>query len=203
VNSARDRATPVDGGWDDGSMAAERKGEAGVRRSERFHDFLSSCTDRLPRRLRRLLPPELLGFGLIGAVTFGIDLALLVLLRHWSRLPLPVAVSVAYVAAFGLNFILNRTVNFRSHRPLGGQILRYAVVVLGDYLLTVGGSTGLAALGLDFRLSRLIASMFVAVFTYSASRWWVFRDRDFDRPEPVVVPVEIPVVAVRDVRARP
>jgi putative flippase GtrA len=162
--------------------------------AERFYRFLSVCTARLPRRLRLLLPPELLGFGLIGAFTFGIDLALLVMLRDWTRLPLPVSVSVAYVAAFGLNFILNRTVNFRSHKPLGGQILRYAVVVLGDYLLTVGGSTGLVALGLDFRLSRWIASMVVAVFTYSASRWWVFRDRT----QPVV---EIPVVV--DVSARP
>jgi putative flippase GtrA len=102
---------------------------------------------------------------------------LLVLLRHWTRLPLPAAVSIAYMSPSGLNFVLNRTVNFRSHAPVGGQALRYALVILGDYLLTVGVSTGLSTLGLDFRIARLAASFFVAVFTYSASRWWVFRDR--------------------------
>src|SRR5262249_49233746 len=98
------------------------------------------------------------------------------LLRATTALPIPVAVTVAYVAAFGLNFALNRTLNFRSHAPVGGQALRYAVVVVGDYAVTVGATSGLAALGWDFRLARLSAGACVAVFTYTAARWWVFRD---------------------------
>jgi putative flippase GtrA len=142
---------------------------------EQRSEFLTSWVDRLPPRLRRLLPRELVGFAIIGAFTFSLDLALLALLRERTALPLPVAVSVAYFVAFSLNFVLNRTVNFHSHAPIGGQVLRYAVVMLGDYLLTVGISTGLADLGLNFALARVIASFFVAVFTYSASRWWVFK----------------------------
>jgi putative flippase GtrA len=137
--------------------------------------FLTSWVDRLPPRVRRVLPRELAGFALIGAFTFSVDLALLALLRDRTALPLPVAVSVAYLVAFGLNFVLNRTINFHSHAPIGGQVLRYAVVLAGDYLLTVGISTGLAHLGLNFALARITASFFVAVFTYSASRWWVFQ----------------------------
>ncbi len=164
-------------------------GMAVVRRTtgtwpERVGDFLTSWVDRLPPRVHRFLPRELVGFAILGAFTLGVDLALLVLLRHSTHLPMPVAVSVAYVSAFGLNFVLNRTVNFRSHAPVGGQVLRYALVVLGDYLLTVGVTTGLSYLGLDFRIARLTASFFVATFTYSASRWWVFRDRRPTAPEP-------------------
>lgn len=136
---------------------------------------LTSWVDRLPPRLRRLLPRELVGFAVIGAFTFSLDLGLLAVLRDRTALPLPVAVSIAYLAAFGLNFVLNRTVNFRSHAPVGGQAFRYAVVLVGDYLLTVGVSTGLADLGLNFAPARVTASFLVAVFTYSASRWWVFR----------------------------
>jgi putative flippase GtrA len=137
--------------------------------------ILTSWVDRLPARLRKLLPRELVGFAIIGAFTFSIDLTLLAILRDHTRLQLPVAVSIAYIVAFSLNFALNRTANFRSHAPIGGQALRYAVVLLADYLLTVGGSTGLTGLGLNFALARVVASFFVAVFTYSASRWWVFR----------------------------
>ena len=136
---------------------------------------LTSWVDRLPPRLRRLLPRELVGFAVIGAFTFSLDLGLLAVLRDRTALPLPAAVSIAYLAAFALNFVLNRTVNFRSHAPVGRQALRYAVVLVGDYLLTVGVSTGLADLGLNFALARVTASFLVAVFTYSASRWWVFR----------------------------
>jgi putative flippase GtrA len=136
---------------------------------------LTSWVDRLPPRLRRLLPREVVGFAVIGAFTFSLDLGLLAVLRDRTALPLPVAVSIAYLAAFGLNFVLNRTVNFRSHAPVGGQALRYAVVLVGDYLLTVGVSTGLTDLGLNFAPARVTASFLVAVFTYTASRWWVFR----------------------------
>jgi putative flippase GtrA len=140
-------------------------------------DGLTWLVDRLPVRLRRVLPRELVGFALLGGLTFLIDLALLAALRHWTRLPLALAVSIAYVAAFGLNFALNRTVNFRSHAPVGAQAVRYALVVVGDYLLTLGVTTGLSAAGLDFRLARVTAATCVAVFTYSASRWWVFQDQ--------------------------
>jgi putative flippase GtrA len=150
---------------------------ARARPAERIGDFLTSWVDRLPAPLRRLLPRELVGFAILGAFTFTIDLALLATLHSTTNLPLPVAVSIAYVSAFALNFVLNRTVNFRSHAPVGRQALRYAVVVAGDYLLTVGLTSGLNALGLDFRVARLTAATCVAVFTYSASRWWVFRDR--------------------------
>lgn len=133
--------------------------------------------DRLPPGLRSRLPRDLVGFALLGAFTFGVDLALLAALRHWTSLPLPVAVSIAYIAAFSLNFALNRTVNFRSHAPVGGQIARYVLVMIGDYLVTVLVTTGLSTLGLDVRISRILAAGFVAAFTYTASKWWVFRDR--------------------------
>jgi putative flippase GtrA len=153
--------------------------------AERAGDLLTSWVDRLPPRMRRWLPRELVGFAVLGAFTFLVDLALLASLRTWTRLPLPVDVTVAYVLAFGLNFVLNRTVNFRSHAPVGRQALRYAAVIAVDYGLTVGVTTGLAALGVDFRLARLLAATCVAAFTYTGSRWWVFREAPGGPPRAV------------------
>ncbi|WP_433076846.1 GtrA family protein [Dactylosporangium sp. CA-052675] len=144
--------------------------------AERAGDMLTGWVDRLPPRLRKLLPRQLAGFAMLGAFTFSVDLAILMTLRRTTHLPIPVAVSIAYLAAFALNFVLNRTVNFRSHAPVGGQVVRFAVVAVGDYCITVGVSSGLYELGLDVRLSRLLAAGVVAIFTYTLSRWWVFRD---------------------------
>jgi putative flippase GtrA len=159
--------------------------------AERAGELLTGWVDRLPARIRRWLPRQLVGFAILGGCTFLIDLALLACLRTWTRLPLPVAVSLSYVLAFGLNFLLNRTVNFRSHAPVGRQALRYALVVGCDYGLTVGVTTGLSALGMDFRVARVLAAVSVAAFTYTASRWWVFRE-DLAVPlaahEPATVP---------------
>ena len=143
---------------------------------ERVGEWLTSWVDRLSPLLRRMLPKELAGFAILGACTFAVDLALLWLLRAHTALPLPVAVTGAYVAAFALNFVLNRTLNFRSHAPVGRQALRYAVVVCCDYAVTVGATSGLAAAGWDLRLARMLAATCVALLTYTAARWWVFRD---------------------------
>ncbi|GAA3283735.1 GtrA family protein [Dactylosporangium vinaceum] len=161
--------------------------------AERAGDRLTGWVLRLPPRLRRYLPRELAGFAMLGAFTFTVDLVLLTLLRHFTHLRFPVAVSIAYLTAFALNFLLNRTVNFRSHAPVGRQALRYTVVAVGDYAITVGVTSGLFHMGLDGRVARLIAATFVAGFTYSASRWWVFRDR----------PAPAATVAAADATASP
>jgi len=127
--------------------------------------------------LRRIVSRELVGFAILGGFTFAIDLVLLWLLRTYTALPIPVAVSASYLVAFGLNFLLNRTVNFRSHAPVGTQAVRYALVVAGDYAFTVGITWILTRAGWDFRLARITAAACVALFTYTAARWWVFRDR--------------------------
>lgn len=145
------------------------------RRAERVGDWLTSWAERLPDPWRRWLPRELVGFAILGAFTFSIDLAILSVLAATTTLPSGVEITIAYGCAFGLNFVLNRTMNFRSHAPVGGQALRFALVVACDFGLTLGVTTGLNHLGLDLRVARIIAAATVAIFTYTASRWWVFR----------------------------
>ena len=139
---------------------------------------------RLPFGLARVVPGDLLGFGAIGAFTFAVDLALLTLMRGGLGWPLPVAITIGYVIAFGLNFALNRRFNFRSHAPVGRQVGIYAVVVLVNYLaciLGVGG--GLAALGVDYHVARVVAGACEAAYMYAAMRWVVFR-REAENPSP-------------------
>lgn len=157
------------------------------RRAERAHRVLAGWVDRLPPPLRRMVPPELLGFALLGMVTFAVDLVLLAVLERATTLPLPVSVTLAYAVAFGLNYLLNRTLNFRSHAPVGSQAVRFALVVCCDFGITLGVTTGLSAVGVDFRVARVVAGGIVAAFTFSACRWWVFRDTlpDSGREHPV------------------
>jgi putative flippase GtrA len=143
--------------------------------AERFGILLTSWVDRLPPVPRRFLPREFVGFAILGTFTFLIDMAILSALKTWTTLPLPVDVGAGYIAAFGLNYVLNRTVNFRSHAPVGGQLVRFTVVTACDFALTLGVPSGLSSLGIDFRIARVLAAMCVAVFTYVIVRFWVFR----------------------------
>jgi putative flippase GtrA len=148
----------------------------GVHPAERFHSVCQHVVARLPAGLRRVVAPTFLGFCLINSFTFGVDLMLLTVLHGGLTVPLPAAVSVAYAAAFALSYALNRYFNFRSHAPVGPQVALYVVVVIVNYAVFIlAMSTALTALGVEYRVARILAGAGEAVFMYCAMRWLVFR----------------------------
>ena len=149
----------------------------GPQRGAWFSAVMSAVVARLPLGLNQVVSARLLGFAVISSVTFPVDLALLTAFHGGLRWPLPAAITAAYVIASGLGYVLNRALNFRSHGAVGPQLTVYAAVVTVNYLaLILGVSTGLAALGLDYRLARVAAAACECAYMYSALRWLVFRD---------------------------
>ncbi len=131
---------------------------------ERFHRLCEVVVARLPFGLDSIVAPTFLGFAALNSFTFAVDLALLTLLHGGLGAALPVAVTVAYACAFTLSYFLNRILNFRS------------VVVVVNYLAFIlGVSSGLAALGVEYHVARIVAGACEAVYMYSAMRWVVFR----------------------------
>nr|WP_246461115.1 GtrA family protein [Nocardia transvalensis] len=130
----------------------------------------------MPLGLDRLVPATFLGFAFINGCTFAIDLILLTALHGWFGIGLPIAVTVAYACAFGLSYLANRTLNFRSHAAVGPQVAVYIVVVVINYLAFIlGVSSLLSAIGVEYHLARIVAGACEAVFMYGAMRWVVFR----------------------------
>jgi putative flippase GtrA len=112
----------------------------------------------------------------INGFTFGVDLLMLTGLHAGLGIPVPLAVTVAYASAFTLSYLLNRTLNFQSHAPVGPQFAIYVVVVVVNYLaLILGVSSVLTAIGVQYQASRIVAGACEAVFMYCAMRWVVFR----------------------------
>lgn len=144
--------------------------------AERFHRLCAAVVARLPFGLNSIVAPTFLGFAVINSFTFGVDLLLLWVLHARVGLPVPVAVTLAYACAFALSYVGNRTMNFQSHAPVGPQVAVYVVVVVVNYLAFIlGVSSLLVALGVDFRLARILAGGCEAIYMYSAMRWLVFR----------------------------
>ena len=140
---------------------------------EYFEEFCAAVVRRLPFPF----PASLLGFALINGFAFGVDLALLTVGHGVLRLPLPASITVAYLAAFGLSFLLNRTMNFRSHARVGAQALKYAVAIGVNYLAFIlGVGAGLTALGVEYHVARVVAGVCEAIFMYCVMRWVVFAE---------------------------
>ncbi|HYZ51908.1 MAG TPA: GtrA family protein [Streptosporangiaceae bacterium] len=160
-------------------------------RSDRFMTVMAAIVRRLPFGLARIIAPNMLGFAIINSCTFAIDLALLTAFHGGLHWPVPVSITLSYGAASGLSYLLNRALNFRSHGPVGPQVAVYAGVATVNYLAWIlGVGAGLATLGVDYRLSRILAAVCEAVYMYVAMRWLVFRDArrqapgPSDRPQP-------------------
>jgi hypothetical protein len=54
----------------------------------------------------------------------------------------------------------------------------YVVVVVINYLVWIlGVGTGLAALGVEYHIARVVAGVCEGIYMYCAMRWVVFRKR--------------------------
>ena len=147
------------------------------QRGASFSTAMAAVVRRLPWGLSRVVAPSLLGFVLINGFTFGVDLALLTVLRSGVGLPLWLAITIAYCAAFGLSYVLNRTLNFRSHGEVGPQLALYVGVVAVNYFVWIlGVGAGLSLLGVEYHVSRVIAGACEGIYMYCALRWLVFRN---------------------------
>src|ERR1051326_1998361 len=143
--------------------------------SHRTGDLMTSWVDRLPNGLARCLPRDMVGYAILGLVTFVIGLLLLLLLDRSTPLPLPGAVLAADGAAWSLNFWLNRTLTFRPHARGGPQAARYGRVICGDLAISAGVTTILAGVGLPVPVARTIAGGVITLIGYLTCRFWVFR----------------------------
>ncbi len=147
---------------------------AAVRLAALFHQCCAAVVARLPFGLNTVVAPTFLGFAVINGCTFAVDLLVLTLLH--GVVPLPVAITGGYAVAFGLSYVLNRALNFRSHAAVVPQLAVYVAAVVVNYLAFIlGVSSGLAAVGVEYHLARILAGAGEAAFMYSAMKWVIFR----------------------------
>lgn len=150
-----------------------------TRRSaaETFAWATQSVHTALPRRLQ-WIPITWIGFAALGLTAFGIDMAVLTLLRGGFGVPYPLAVTIGYAVASIANFVLNRWLNFRAHGDIAKQSGKQLVVVVSNYLIWILGlSSLLEMLGVHFQISRVIAACIEGMYLYLMMRLWVFPRR--------------------------
>jgi putative flippase GtrA len=177
-------------------VAGSSRAERTARRGQRFTAVMAAITVRLPFGLARFIAPNMLGFAVISTVTFSLNLVLLILFHGTLGWPVAVSITLAYLAGSGLGYVLNRALNFRSHSAVAPQLRIFTVIATVNYfVLILGIGAGLTTVGVDYRLSRVIAGACESVYMYAAMRWLVFRDAGDSRGAETAVVAEVPQVA--------
>ncbi|WP_166646667.1 GtrA family protein [Enemella evansiae] len=135
----------------------------------------------LPRGLR-WIPATGLGFCILGLTTFAFDLVLLSIFKSWLHMSYPLAVTLGYLGASILNFILNKWLNFRSHGHVASQSSKQLVVVVSNYVIWIlGFSTLLDHLGVQYQVARVVAACIEGVYIYLLMNLWVFPEHASER----------------------
>ena len=76
-----------------------------------------------------------------------------------------------------VNFSINKYWTFKSPSPIGGQLVRFVVVVLGSIALKSSGTYLVTEfVEIDYKISSIIVELVVSLlFNYPLQRYWVFK----------------------------
>lgn len=162
----------------EGATASARPPGTAAARFARLRDGVHA---RLTPALQRLIPVTMIGFAFLNGFTYAVDLVVLYVLDSIVHAPYRLAVTVGYVTALSLAFVLNRWLNFQSHGAVGKQTGRYVFAAVLNFVLFLQGlAVFLEDQGVPGVPARLIAGLCEAVFMYVMMRTFVFRQKRYE-----------------------
>lgn len=120
-----------------------------------------------------LIRKQFLFFIGVGLVCAAIDILMAKLLVH-AGIHFGAAVSIGFLCGLIANYVLHAKVTFRAVSSRA-TILKFAVVVAINYIITMIFSAVSVQLTGDFMAGKVLSLPVVAVNGFLLSRYWVFR----------------------------
>ena len=118
---------------------------------------------------------QLLSFSVIGGIATGIQYAILIVLVQARIADAVTASSIGFVSSACVNYALNRRYTFRSARPHGDALPRFAAVAgLGLALNAALVWAFHVALGLHYLAAQVLATGGTLAWNFVLNRVWTF-----------------------------
>ncbi len=112
----------------------------------------------------------------VGALSTGLQYAVLVAAVEFLGWPAPVASSVGFCLSAMVNYWLNYHVTFNSRASHTTAVSRFVLVALIGLLINAGAMLALhTSLGLYYLLAQVLATCLAVAWTFGASHYWTFR----------------------------
>lgn len=116
----------------------------------------------------------LLRFAVTGGLSVGVDVAVLAVLHGVLDVDLVLAASLGYLASLVVNYSLNHAWVFQSSGDHRRRLLKYGLLVVLNYVLTIGVVAGMVELGANYLVAKLVVVVINAVLNFTLFRAWVF-----------------------------
>ncbi len=126
----------------------------------------------------KLLNKEVLLYLLFGVLTTVVNYIVFAFFRKVIILPLLVANTLAWIFAVLFAFFSNRKYVFESNsKQIGKELLQFVMARILSFILFDQLSLLLLVnvLHINEYVAKLISNIFVVVFNYFASKWFIFK----------------------------
>lgn len=117
---------------------------------------------------------SLVRYLVMGGLSFAFDFGLLYALYDMAEVPLAVATPTAFLASFVVTYTLQRLFAFRASDAVAPSVVRYALLVVANTVLTTGIVALADSLGWSWAVGKVVAVAVTTVGNYFAYRHWVF-----------------------------
>jgi putative flippase GtrA len=137
--------------------------------------FSRPTDDRSPSGRAPGLQRQLLCYLVFGGLSVVVDVGLLVLLHESFAVPIGIATTVAFSISLVVNFLLNRTaMSSWGSRGLTQHALRYALLVVANYVITLAVVTTVAHVSTRYLVAKLAVVAGSTSWNFLLYRHWVF-----------------------------
>lgn len=107
-----------------------------------------------------------------------VDYGVMLLCKELLGFSVSIAICISGVVGAIVNFTINRFWSFKSDStPLGNQLWKFVLVVIGSILLKSQGTPWLSDVtGIDYKITRLMVELVVSLgFNFVLQKYWVFK----------------------------
>lgn len=118
---------------------------------------------------------------LVGTVSFFLDAGCIWLTYRMFDLPIATATTLGFLAGLGFNFTASRMFTFDVRSDGQGQVVRYAVLLGINYLLTLIIVSASETWGPGYLVGKLCSVGVITCSNYLALHRWVFVTPSPDR----------------------
>lgn len=112
----------------------------------------------------------------VGLLSLVVDAGTLYLLYDVVGTELWVATTAGFWLSFAVNFLANKYLTFQQRSGGRRQLVRYAALVLVNYVANLALVAGFVSLGVPAVVGKVMAVGLLTVVNFVVYRMWVFRE---------------------------
>jgi putative flippase GtrA len=125
-------------------------------------------------RLKWLFGHSIVRYLIVGGLSFIIDFGLIYVLHVILNWQLWLATAVAFLTSFVFNYTMQRAFSFTSRAPHGSALVKYAVLVAANTIVTVVIVDLLNETAVGWAWGKVISTAVTTVSNYIVYRRWIF-----------------------------